>query len=69
MYLCLLPPCPRLDLTPPQMMVVDAEAIAKDTLRILLQVDEGSKVWCAAWTSEPGPQRLSMRNLDLGSEE
>lgn len=60
MYLCLLSPGfvpnPRLDLTPPQMMVVDAEAIAKDTLRILLQVDEGSKVWCAAWTSEPGPQ-------------
>ena len=31
------------------------QAIAKDTLHIILQVDEGSKIWCAAWTSEPEP--------------
>ncbi|CAJ1402439.1 unnamed protein product [Effrenium voratum] len=42
-----------LDLTPPQMYITDAEAIAKDTLRVTLRVDEGSKIWCAAWTEEP----------------
>lgn len=31
------------------------QAIAKDTFHIILQVDEGSKIWCAAWTSEPEP--------------
>ncbi|CAK8986553.1 Uncharacterized protein SCF082_LOCUS595 [Durusdinium trenchii] len=42
-----------LDLTPPQMSITDVEAISKDKLQILLRVDEGSKIWCAAWMSEP----------------
>ncbi|CAK8989373.1 unnamed protein product [Durusdinium trenchii] len=42
-----------LDLTPPEMRFIAAESIAHDQIIITLQVDEGAKVWCAAWSSDP----------------
>jgi len=42
-----------LDLTPPQMRFIAAESIAHDQIIITLQVDEGAKVWCAAWDTDP----------------
>lgn len=42
-----------LDLTPPNMRYISAESIARDKIIITLQVDEGAKVWCAAWSSDP----------------
>ncbi|CAJ1414200.1 unnamed protein product [Effrenium voratum] len=42
-----------LDLTPPQMRFIAAESIAHDQIIITLQVDEGAKVWCAAWATDP----------------
>ena len=42
-----------LDLTPPQMRYISAESIAHDQIIITLQVDEGAKVWCAAWATDP----------------
>ncbi|CAE7397007.1 unnamed protein product [Symbiodinium pilosum] len=42
-----------LDLTPPQMRFIAAESIARDQIIITLQVDEGAKVWCAAWDTDP----------------
>ena len=46
-------PVRMLDTTPPQMRLVAKEALSKDQIQITLQVDEGAKVWCAAWTEEP----------------
>jgi hypothetical protein len=40
-----------LDDTPPRMKYVAAESISKQQILITLQVDEGSKVWCGAWTT------------------
>ncbi|CAE8696863.1 unnamed protein product, partial [Polarella glacialis] len=42
-----------LDLTSPQMRYIAAESIAHDKIIITLQVDEGVKVWCAAWDTDP----------------
>jgi hypothetical protein len=39
------------DDTPPRMKYVAAESISKQQILITLQVDEGSQVWCGAWTS------------------
>lgn len=43
------------DLTPPNMRYITAESIAHDKILITLQVDEGAKVWCAAWETVPSP--------------
>jgi len=48
-----LTPIRTLDQTNPNMRFVTAESIAHDQILITLQVDEGSKVWCAAWASDP----------------
>jgi mannose/fructose/N-acetylgalactosamine-specific phosphotransferase system component IIB len=44
-----------LDLTPPNMRFVMAESISRSQILITLQVDEGAKVWCAAWENPPTP--------------
>merc|ERR1719171_2793712 len=44
-----------LDNTPPRMKFVAAESISWHQILITLQVDEGAKVWCAAWTSSDDP--------------
>eukprot|EP00928_Gymnodinium_smaydae_P040215 TRINITY_DN27306_c0_g6_i1.p1 TRINITY_DN27306_c0_g6~~TRINITY_DN27306_c0_g6_i1.p1 ORF type:complete len:5181 (-),score=906.80 TRINITY_DN27306_c0_g6_i1:179-15013(-) len=41
------------DTTPPAIRLVGRESVARDTIHITLQVNEGSRVWCAAWTAEP----------------
>ena len=50
-----------LDLTRPNMRFIMAEAISASQIIITLQVDEGAKVWCAAWSSDPG---LTSSNYD-----
>jgi hypothetical protein len=48
-----------LDNTPPRMKFVAAESISWHQILITLQVDEGAKVWCAAWKQSdnvPGGQ-------------
>jgi len=46
-------PIRTLDTTMPSMRFVARESIAQDEILITLQVDEGSKVWCAAWATDP----------------
>ncbi|CAE8720003.1 unnamed protein product [Polarella glacialis] len=41
------------DATAPRLRVLTAESIAHDKIQITLQVDEGSRLYCAAWTSAP----------------
>jgi hypothetical protein len=41
------------DSTPPKMTIVDSHSISNQEIMITLQVDEGAKVWCAAWTAMP----------------
>jgi hypothetical protein len=41
------------DFTKPNMRFIAAESIAKTQILITRQVDEGSKVWCAAWKEDP----------------
>jgi Zn finger protein HypA/HybF involved in hydrogenase expression len=41
------------DTTPPRLRFVSKEALSHDKILITLKVDEGSQVWCAAWTSQP----------------
>eukprot|EP00927_Polykrikos_kofoidii_P002778 TRINITY_DN11111_c1_g1_i1.p1 TRINITY_DN11111_c1_g1~~TRINITY_DN11111_c1_g1_i1.p1 ORF type:complete len:1928 (+),score=277.30 TRINITY_DN11111_c1_g1_i1:722-5785(+) len=41
------------DYTLPNMRYVTAESIARDQVLVTLQVDEGSRVWCAVWSSDP----------------
>eukprot|EP00931_Biecheleriopsis_adriatica_P047271 TRINITY_DN27224_c0_g2_i1.p1 TRINITY_DN27224_c0_g2~~TRINITY_DN27224_c0_g2_i1.p1 ORF type:complete len:3147 (+),score=582.09 TRINITY_DN27224_c0_g2_i1:27-9467(+) len=50
------------DLTKPNMKFVAAESIAKDKILVTLQVDEGSKVWCAAWSTDPNLASLTAAN-------
>ncbi|CAK8993859.1 unnamed protein product [Durusdinium trenchii] len=40
-----------MDTTPPQLTAVDLRSIARDTIQVTLQADEGSRVWCAAWST------------------
>ena len=42
------------DYTRPNMRYVAAESIAHNQILVTLQVDEGSRVWCAAWSTDPG---------------
>jgi len=43
------------DLTRPHMRYITSESIARDQIIVTLQVDEGSRVWCAAWQIQPSP--------------
>jgi len=43
------------DYTRPHMRYITAESIARDQILVTLQVDEGSRVWCAAWQNAPTP--------------
>lgn len=51
---CATNPVTTLDLTPPEMTFIMAESISSSQIIITLQIDEGAKVWCAAWPSDPG---------------
>eukprot|EP00928_Gymnodinium_smaydae_P010937 TRINITY_DN14116_c0_g3_i2.p2 TRINITY_DN14116_c0_g3~~TRINITY_DN14116_c0_g3_i2.p2 ORF type:complete len:1544 (+),score=343.05 TRINITY_DN14116_c0_g3_i2:230-4861(+) len=57
-----------LDLTPPEMRFVMAESISKSQIIITLQVNEGARVWCAAWDvdNDPGITANNYRNKILG---
>ena len=35
------------------------QAVAKDTLHVIVRLDEGGKVWCATWESEPSTQNTA----------
>lgn len=47
-------PVTTLDLTPPSLTFVMAESTSNSQIKITLQVNEGAKVWCAAWNTDPG---------------
>eukprot|EP00931_Biecheleriopsis_adriatica_P071269 TRINITY_DN4511_c0_g1_i3.p1 TRINITY_DN4511_c0_g1~~TRINITY_DN4511_c0_g1_i3.p1 ORF type:complete len:2354 (-),score=405.61 TRINITY_DN4511_c0_g1_i3:1928-8902(-) len=51
------------DTTPPQLRVLAAESIASDRIQLTLQVDEGAKVWCAAWQFEPAGMATNYESL------
>ena len=48
-----LTPVRTVDETAPTLRFVDKRSISDSQMLITLQVDEGSRVWCAAWTSDP----------------
>jgi len=56
------------DFTRPNMRFVAAESIAHDQILITLQVDEGSRVWCAAWDTDPGMTTLNAEAKIKGNE-
>jgi len=41
------------DYTPPKLQIIDRRSVSREQIHITLQVDEGARVWCAAWTSQP----------------
>jgi hypothetical protein len=41
------------DQTRPKMRYITAESVSRSQIHITLQVDEGSKVWCGAWQTDP----------------
>merc|ERR1719487_751987 len=59
-----------LDQTPPQVTVVEVQSPSKDRLQITLKVDEGARVWCAAWTTATKPTAfLNLATLDAATAE
>jgi hypothetical protein len=50
---CSQSPLTTFDLTRPKMRYITAESVSRSQIHITLQVDEGSKVWCAAWKTDP----------------
>jgi len=55
-----------LDETPPQIQLVARESISRDEIHITLRVDEGARVWCAAWASPPPSIAGSYESLIKG---
>ncbi|CAE7498925.1 unnamed protein product [Symbiodinium natans] len=56
-----------LDVLPPRVTVLFAEALSKDTIQLTLQVDEGATLWCAAWDSEPAGMSTNFEALIKGA--